>query len=225
MLCLPSFSEQNGREEWCSCGHPFPGHSTHAPGATDSELCNLQDVKDQEESIAFPAVRYGKGLLKNCKLVPIDSILEHWGKSSPFGKLIWNKKCLKNVRWGRRTCYPRYQSSFKILIRQVIHVLPVALMATCLHKEESWIKIVPRHKKHLYILGLAGYGLSSVTSPLQLSFAVPWTKEDAVGGAFDPPLDMAGGTADMAGEEEKGSNTCKSNSTVFSYPPSLTRGE
>lgn len=24
-----------------------------------------------------------------------------------------------------------------------------------------------------------------------------------MGGAFDPPLDMAGGTADMAGEEEK----------------------
>lgn len=39
-----------------------------------------------------------------------------------------------------------------------------------------------------------------------------------MGGAFDPPLDMAGGTADMAGEEEKGSNTCKSSSTVFYYP-------
>lgn len=42
-----------------------------------------------------------------------------------------------------------------------------------------------------------------------------------MGGAFDPPLDMAGGTADMVGEEEKGSNTCKSDSTVFYYPLSI----
>lgn len=97
----------------------------------------------------------------------------------------------------------------------------MALLAICLHKKESWIKIVPPPKKHLYILSLAANGLSSVTSPLQLSFAVPWTKEDAVGGAFDTPLDMAGGTADMVGEEEKGSNKWKSNSTLFYYPLSL----
>lgn len=50
---------------------------------------------------------------------------------------------------------------------------------------------------------MAAYGLSSVVSPLQLSFAVPRTKEDAVGGAFDPPLDMAGDTADRVGGRGK----------------------
>lgn len=42
-------------------------------------------MKDQEESIPFPAVRYGKSFLKNCELVPIDNILEHWDKSLYLG--------------------------------------------------------------------------------------------------------------------------------------------
>lgn len=45
------------------------------------QLSNLQDMKDQEESIPFPAVRYGNALLKNCKLVPAGSILDHWEKA------------------------------------------------------------------------------------------------------------------------------------------------
>lgn len=45
-------------------------------------------MKDQEESIPFPAVRHGKALLKNCKLVPTDSILEHWEKSFHLGNVF-----------------------------------------------------------------------------------------------------------------------------------------
>lgn len=74
-------------------------------------------------------------------------------------------------------------------------------------RKEAGLKSLSPREKHPYIWSLAAYGLSSVISPLQLSFAVPRTKEDAVGGAFDPPLDMAGDTADMVGEEGKGSST------------------
>jgi len=43
--------------------------------------CDLQNIKDQEKNIPFPAVRSGKGFLKNYKLVLSNSILEQRDKS------------------------------------------------------------------------------------------------------------------------------------------------
>lgn len=47
--------------------------------------CDLQTIKDQEKNIPLPAVRSGKGFLKNYKLVLSDSILEQREKSFHLG--------------------------------------------------------------------------------------------------------------------------------------------
>lgn len=47
--------------------------------------CDLQNIKDHEKNVLFPAVRSGKGFLKNYKLVLSDSNLEQWDKSFHLG--------------------------------------------------------------------------------------------------------------------------------------------
>lgn len=53
------------------------------------------------------------------------------------------------MRWGRRTCYPRYQSSCKILIRQVIHILPMAYWLHACMRREVGLKLFPPRKSIL----------------------------------------------------------------------------